>query len=956
MDPAHWKRIDELIDAALELPEGGREDFVTQRAGDDTKLRNEVLRLLDAQKEGDNFLLNSAMNIAAKALAEDGQSPSHSLRNKTIGTYKIERPLGAGGMGEVYLALDTKLKRKVALKVLPVEFTSQDERVKRFELEARAVSSLNHPNIVTVYDVGSSEGVNYIATEFVDGETIRDLMGRKFKIRNILINAIQVCDALSAAHKEGIVHRDIKPENIMIRKDGYAKILDFGLAKLSEVGHQTFRDIAKTAKGVIIGTPAYMSPAQVSDEGVDHRTDLWSAGLVLYEFLSGTNPFKAGNRQKTFNAILSKDLPPCSSFNPKVTPELDRILAKLLAKDAASGYQSASDLRTDLRRVLREMDSSASLSESSLLSSISLKDSNWAKVGAVLAVPVIIAILVLAGWWLIPRDAPVSAPTNEWSLATITQLTDAAGPEYFPSLSPDGKSYVYTAQINGNWDILLQRIGGKNAQNLTADSPGPDTQPAFSPDGESIAFRSDREPKGIYVMGATGENVRRVADFGYHPSWSPDGKELAVSTQGRDLPNVRNSKPSEIWIVNVVTGAKRILTRSDAMQPAWSPDGKLIAYWFMPSASGRRDVAVMPAAGGESVVITTDGNTNWNPVWAPDGRYLYFASDRKGSMSFWRVVLGADLQPASEAESVVTPSKFSRHISFSRDGTRFIYVSTDNKSNIQAVKIDRDSLQPVGEPFWITTGDRQVSRPELSSDGSRFVFRLPKRTQDDIVTVDIDGGNPRDITDDAAFDRYPRWSPDGTQIAFTSDRTGTYEIHTVGADGTGLRRVTFVGGETSFPLWSPDGQRICYSSDGKSYIVDLSSPLETQRPIAIPEPDDLRSRFVAWDWSPDGDKLAGTFLGTPMRVGYYSFGEQRFVSLINSIYYPMWFPDGQRMLFGSSGTISAIDIRTKQVTDIVKIRESDLAGLGVSRAGDLVYYVVNTEESDIWMLDAGPQH
>lgn len=679
-------------------------------------------------------------------------------------------------------------------------------------------------------------------------------------------------------------------------------------------------------------------------------------GLVLYEFLSGTNPFKAGNRQKTFNAILSKDLPPCSSFNPKVTPELDRILAKLLAKDAASGYQSASDLRTDLRCVLREMDSSASLSESSLLSSISLKDSNWAKVGAVLAVPVIIAILVLAGWWLIPRDAPVSAPTNEWSLATITQLTDAAGPEYFPSLSPDGKSYVYTAQINGNWDILLQRIGGKNAQNLTADSPGPDTQPAFSPDGESIAFRSDREPKGIYVMGATGENVRRVADFGYHPSWSPDGKELAVSTQGRDLPNVRNSKPSEIWIVNVVTGAKRILTRSDAMQPAWSPDGKLIAYWFMPSASGRRDVAVMPAAGGESVVITTDGNTNWNPVWAPDGRYLYFASDRKGSMSFWRVVLGADLQPASEAESVVTPSKFSRHISFSRDGTRFIYVSTDNKSNIQAVKIDRDSLQPVGEPFWITTGDRQVSRPELSSDGSRFVFRLPKRTQDDIVTVDIDGGNPRDITDDAAFDRYPRWSPDGTQIAFTSDRTGTYEIHTVGADGTGLRRVTFVGGETSFPLWSPDGQRICYSSDGKSYIVDLSSPLETQRPIAIPEPDDLRSRFVAWDWSPDGDKLAGTFLGTPMRVGYYSFGEQRFVSLINSIYYPMWFPDGQRMLFGSSGTISAIDIRTKQVTDIVKIRESDLAGLGVSRAGDLVYYVVNTEESDIWMLDAGPQH
>jgi TolB protein len=446
--------------------------------------------------------------------------------------------------------------------------------------------------------------------------------------------------------------------------------------------------------------------------------------------------------------------------------------------------------------------------------------------------------------------------------------------------------------------------------------------------------------------------VRRVADFGYHPSWSPDGKELAVSTLGKDLPDVRSGIPSEIWIVNIASGAKRLLTKADAIQPAWSPDGRLIAYWFMPPASGRRDVAVMPATGGEPVVVTTDGTTNWNPVWSPDGKFLYFASDRRGSMRFWRVSLGTDGRPAAEPESVDTQSKFSRHVAFSRDGKRLIYVSTDNKSNIQAIKIEKESLKPIGEPFWVTTGDRQVSRPELSPDGKRFVFRLPRRTQDDIVTVDIDGSNPRDVTNDAAFDRYPRWSPDGKQIAFTSDRTGVYEIHIINADGTGLRRVTFGNRESTFPLWSPDGTRIIYRSEGRLYEVDLTQPLEQQVPAALPDYEDPNVRFVAWDWSHDGDKLAGTFSGNPMKAGYYSLSEKRFVPLTDSNYFPVWLPDGRRILFALGKAIYAIDIQTKKITEIVQVRDGEMTGLGVSDDGTLVYYVVNEEESDIWMLDA----
>src|SRR5690606_16704387 len=227
--------------------------------------------------------------------------------------------LGAGGMGEVYLAFDEKLKRNVALKVLPAEYGSNDERVKRFQVEARVISRLNHPGIVTIYDVGSFEGINYIATELVEGKTLRDLIGGKFKLRNIVANSIQICDALSAAHSEGIVHRDMKPENVMIRKDGYAKILDFGLAKLSEIGLDTMGSIAKTRQGLIIGTPAYMSPAQISDDVIDHRTDLWSCGVVLYEFLTGVNPFRGAGRKETFQAIMSSTPPPPSSINRKST-------------------------------------------------------------------------------------------------------------------------------------------------------------------------------------------------------------------------------------------------------------------------------------------------------------------------------------------------------------------------------------------------------------------------------------------------------------------------------------------------------------------------------------------------------------------------------------------------------------------------------------------------------------
>jgi eukaryotic-like serine/threonine-protein kinase len=957
MDPTRWKIIDELIDQALEQPEEAREEFIYARTPGDPKLRDEVLGLLRAQKDGDTFLLKSAMNMAAKTLADTTKRSPDEFINRKIASYQIERPIGAGGMGEVYLAFDEKLKRKVALKMLPAEYGSNDERVKRFEIEARAISSLNHPGIVTIYDVGNFEGVNYIATEFVEGKTLRDLMGGSFKLRNILLNSIQICDALAAAHKEGIIHRDIKPENIMIRNDGYAKILDFGLAKLSEIGPET-RELAKTSKGVIIGTPAYMSPAQVSDETIDHRTDLWSCGVVLYEFLGGKHPFKGSNRQETFEAILSKDPPPCSSLNGEVPVELDRILAKLLEKDPGMSYQSAADLRADLKRVKREIDSSTSWAPEGNVAG-SAETSSRSRIGTVALVLSSLAILAgaaFAGYYFLTKPERDPAAID-WSTAKNTKLTDQVGTEFFPSISPDGRDFVYTAADNDDLDIFSQRIGGKNRLNITANSTADDTQPAYSPNGEFIAFRSERSPKGIYVMGASGENPRFVSELGFHPSWSPSGKEIVVSTFGRDQPTVRPSAGTgKLVVIDIDTGAKRDLIRLDASFPTWSPNGKRIAYWFYTGTHGRRNVATIPADGGEPVVVAKDfAVSNWNPVWSPDGRYLYFVSSRAGNMNFWRVRIDQESgEEMGEPEAVTTPSQYSRHLSLSRDGRRMLYVDTNNRSNIQGVEFDSVAGRAVGSASWITQGDREIARAELSPAGTDFLMRLIRPTQDDIVTVSRDGSQWRDVTNDEPFDRYARWSPDGTRIAFGSDRTGAGQVWIANADGTGLRQLTFKSENelaTGFPVWSPAGDRLAVYFNGVTSLLDPNLSENDQTPPTLPQ--DGIHRLVVWDWSPDGKKLAGVIaVGERRHIGYFSFETNQYHIVVeNSDEVPAWLPDSRRFIYSVREKIFLADIVTKESREIFSNPEVEIRSPFVSRDGKLLYYTASNAESDIWLLD-----
>ncbi|CAN5859012.1 hypothetical protein BH20ACI4_BH20ACI4_13130 [soil metagenome] len=962
MNAQRWKQIDELFDAVLEIPKEQREYFLSEKCNGDDDLKSEVLSLLKAQTSADNFLENSAMNLMAKEIARNDRTEILSLVGKEFATYKIEKQIGAGGMGEVYLAHDDKLNRKVALKILPAEFAADAERIKRFKREARMISTLNHPYIVTIYDVGSADGINFIATEFVEGETVRDLIIRGIDVKQTLSIISQTCEALHAAHQAGVIHRDIKPENIMLRPDGFVKVLDFGLAKLNAPNEIQQSLSNFTMKGNIIGTPAYMSPEQITDEKVDHRTDLWSVGVVLYEMLTGTNPFKGENRQATFQKILSENPPPVSVINEKTPAELDTILSKALEKDADVSYQTASDLRADLKRVRREIDSSPSLRSRN---SFTQRREDAKTTKTFLLLPFAFLLLISIGfgiWFFFIKSAPEnSVEKTDWAQAKHAPLTSVSGVKSYPSLSPDGKSFIFTTYNNEGTDIFLQRIGGNNPVNLTEGSSGDNTMAAFSPDGKLIAFRSERSPNGIYVMEETGENARFVADSGFHPSWSPDGKQLVVSDKPSDVATSHTIPNSSLWTIDIATGAKKLLEISgDAIQPSWSPNGKRIAFWFVEEGK-LGEIATIPVGGGEPVLIAQNAAMDWNPVWSPDGKFIFFASDRAGSMNVWRVAVDETTGAANgEPETVPTPSFYVRHFSFSRDGKTLAYIRYETKSNLQSIAFDPQNLKTVGETNWVTRGNRQVSTPELSPDGQNYVLRYPSITQEDIAIFSRDGSNLRYLTEDKFRDRTPRWSPDGKQIAFASDRSGKYQIWMINADGTNLRQITFTEktGATA-PIFSPDGLQIAFSEiNGKNlspFFLDLSKTWEQQTPVPLQPMPNYKGSYQVRDWSNDGKKLLLLMFGDDsdqeQGIVVYDFETKTYEKMTDSGSYPVWLADSRHFMFDNQYSLIVFDTQTKQSKEIYKIPSYQLQHADLSPDNRLIYFRYLQVDADVWMMD-----
>ena len=968
MKADRWRQVEQLYDAAIELPVAERAEFVQEACAGDEDLQHELLSLLDAEQKAGDFMESPALDLAAKGVAQERASVKHSsFINRELGPYKIQKLLGVGGMGEVYLAHDTKLKRQVALKILPAQFVSDPEYIKRFEREARAVSALNHPNLITIYDIGVSDGVPFIATEFVEGKTVRDLIDDGLKMKDALAIATQVAEALSAAHSAGVLHRDIKPENIMVRPDGYVKVLDFGLAKLSEqttAAAEKSNLSSQTQPGLLMGTLAYMSPEQAAGDEVDQRTDIWSLGIVLYEMTTGFSPTKGANRMETLGAILSKEPLTAKDTNPVLPVELEHIFDKALEKDRELRYQTASDFRADLKRLKREIDSSPSLpggsgrAERRKLTAVASPAKMWSRRAFVMGA-LVVAVLSLSVWLLATTWFATKAPPGpNWSSAKNVQLTIKEGSELFCSLAPDGKSFVYVSSEAGNADIYWQRVGGKNPTNLTKDSTKAETTPAFSPDGNLIAFNSRREPAGLYIMEATGENPRRISDVGFHPSWSPDGKLIVVGEEWIGVHSNKSASPSGLWIINVATGEKRLLTEGDAAQPSWSPGGGRIAYWDW-SPEGHGDIVTIPATGGPPVRITADDSIDWNPVWSPDGRYIYFASDRGGSMNLWRIAVDEKTGGATGApEAVPTLSRYAFNVSFSRDGKSLVYVRYESTSNIQSVLFDALSGKVTGEPFWVTRGYTGVGTPQLSPDGGRYVARWLHPTQEDIAIFNKDGSNLRALTDDKFQDRSPHWFPDGQRVVFTSDRSGVNQIWAINADGTGLRQLTFAdkNGADS-PVLSPDGKRLAYLQLGDKgasvYALDLTKSWQEQTPEQLPLIPTSGAYLSPNDWSPDGDKLIGPFVnenGSNGGIGTYSFSSRSYEKIVDSGNYPGWLRDNHKFIFTRGSTIYLGDIESKKDQAIYSPSSYVIQHPSISSDNRTISFRFLQVEADVWSL------
>lgn len=875
--------------------------------------------------------------------------PPSDLIGRTISHYSVREKIGAGGMGEVYRAEDSHLDRSVAIKILPAEAVVDPGREQRFVQEAKSASALNHPNIIHIYDIDKADGSDFIVMEYVPGKTLDELIGRRgMGIGEALKYAAQVADALAAAHAAGIVHRDLKPANIMVTVKGLVKVLDFGLAKLTEA--EPDRDIAatltarpRTQPGVVMGTSGYMSPEQAEGKTVDARSDIFSFGAVLYEMVSGRRAFEADSAIGTLAAIIHQEPRPLEG----IPPELERIIKRCLQKDPGRRFQHMADVKVALDELKEETDSGLAVLPRR-------GASRRRRLLGVFGVGLGTVVIGVFAWlWMTrAREGPRLRNTS------FTQLTDAPGPELYPGLSPDGDAFVYQSRASGNWDIYFQRVGGKTVINLTKDSPEDDTAPAFSPDGARIAFRSERDGGGIFIMGATGESVKRLTDFGYNPAWSPDGNEIACTTASFTDPTNVFTRSGQLFVINVASGDKRAVSGpEDVHEPSWSPHGQRIAYWGRTLGSGNRDLWTVSAKGGKPVRVMNDPFTDWDPVWSPDGRFLYFSSDRDGSMNLWRVPIaersGRVLGPP---EPVTTPAPYSGYISVSRDGRRLLYSQKSESANIYKVDFNPDREVILGPAVPVTQGTQLKNGPNISRDGQWVVFQVSGK-QEDLYSVRTGGTGLRQLTDDPAKDRDPVWSPDGRQIAFMSDRGGKFQIWTTLPDGSEPRQVTDEPSGAMGGAWSPDGTQIAYrttgqaGSPGQLLVVDVTKPWSAQKPEVLAVPSPPGGSFNVLSWSSAGRLALSQNQADGIRSGIfvYEVTSRKLEKISDFGDYPYWLGDGRRLVFTNQGKLYLADSQSRRVRELLSIPPNEIEWPSVSGDDRLIVFRMSITEADIWM-------
>jgi Tol biopolymer transport system component len=725
----------------------------------------------------------------------------------------------------------------------------------------------------------------------------------------------------------------LKPANVMITTEDRVKVLDFGLAKLLDplppegCGLTVTAAPVATIAGEILGSAAYMSPEQAAGRPVDHRSDIFSIGVLLYEMATGVRPFQGESGISILSAIIKDEPAPLTRLRPGISRDLERIVSECLAKAPPKRLQTAAELRARLEALTPRSPSRRPHASATAL--------------LVLAA----VLLAMGAAYLFFQRRAVAVQE-----LTFARVTDDRGVESSPGLSPDSREIVYAGTAeSGEAGLYLRRVDGGAAVRLTEEAS--DNAPAFSPDGQWIAFGSFRDNSpGIFVMDRQGQSVRRVTNGGSDPFWTPDGREVVYGAESGRTPEIRQA-PSELWAVNVESGRRRRIAAADGVQPRVSPNGRLVAFWALPVtaagnefAAANRDIWVQPLAGGRRLQITTGESTDWNPAWAPDGRTLFFSSDRGGAMNFWAVAVDALTgRPSGEPLAMTVPSVYASHMSVGGDGT-IAYAAFDYSTSVRSIGFDPIAGALKGAATDIVTGQRAWLHPDVSPDG-RFLALRSWKAQEDIWIVAVDGSGLRPVTNDPPRDRGPRWTPEGS-LLFYSARGGNYEFWTIRPDGSGSRRLTHGDYTLNDPVPSRDGRRIGGSNPntGEQYIFDAHD--WSKPPQRLPAPPSKAPVYLR-DWSADGTRVASADTSGVLWVFDVAAGSW---DRIGAGSWPRWLPDGRRLLAIERSRVTLVDAVTKEARELYREPGRAIGSVVLAPDGQRLYFTSSITESDIWTI------
>jgi eukaryotic-like serine/threonine-protein kinase len=893
-DPQRWQRVKEIFEGALERHGAERESFLEHACAGEPEVRDEVESLLRSYEVAGSFMEAPAVAHAADDLAAAQRlTPGQKIKH-----YQIVNLIGEGGMGEVYLATDTTLGRRVALKVLPAFVSKDPDRLRRFTQEARAASRLSHPNVCVVHEVGETEdGRPFIAMEYVEGMTLRQrIRSQAMKLGDVLDIAIQVADALTAAHESGIVHRDIKPENIVIRPEGYVKILDFGLAKLTAKlteGHKgaTITTMPTllfhSSPGVVIGTAAYMSPEQARGVAVDERTDIWGLGVVLYEMASGRAPFTGETPTDVVVAIVEREQLPISEHIEDTPPELERIVRKALRKDRNERYQIVKEMAIDLRSLRKELEKSsllersispgsripgseyarASTGKDRIVKTGELKQArttiqkandrrNWILVAACTAI--LLSIGSIAIYKMRPRAEKFRIPFER---IEVTKLT-TNGISSMAAMSPDGKYVAYVTTESGKDSLWLRQVAINSAAQLLPPRAGRYLGVAFSPDGNFIYFgyagSDQNNSMQIYRIPVLGINATATKVE------NPDGP-TALSHDGKRVAFIRYDRPNQtdhLLIANADGSGEQVIgTRKWPLRfgweflskPEWSADDKslLLAMLNSDPASSNEVAANFVISIYEREIAT--GKETTIPLapqrfdelghvsLQPDGNGVILLGKAYGSsfVQIWQLFRDGSKR------TITSDLSDYRELNLRTDGSALVTVQAQTLSKLWSLR------KGESKPVAISTGTSRYYDLTVAPDG-KFIYASDASGMADIFEIDANGGDLRQLTAAGGRNYGPVVSPDNRFIVFHSNRNGVFQIWRIDRDGAHPTQLTFGSSESNWPSFSPDGKWVVYQhfDPGKPHSL-WRVPIDGGTPQQLSQELSIRATI-----SPDGKLLA----------------------------------------------------------------------------------------------------